>query len=116
MKGEQAVLEQHKGQSCCSHTLVYSCTSPWHHLISPDAHSHRADALFPAPNSQPSALTATGAAEGGMEQPGLPNHRVNVTLPGCSSQQWTLGCGCTAIEQTATQNDSSRAEVPLEPR
>lgn len=59
------------GGSPCFHALVCSCTSPqphqpWphcccpaarHSLISPGARSGCADALFPAPNSQPPALT-----------------------------------------------------------
>lgn len=85
------------GTSPCSHTLVYSCTSPWpcrprppylcptaqHCLISPGARSRCADALVPAPDSQPLALAAAfleQLREGWHSQDCL-KHGVNVTLP-----------------------------------
>lgn len=88
---------QGKGSSPCSHTLVCSCTSPWHcwprppclcpaarhRLISPGACSCCADALVPAPNSQPPALAAAfleQLREGRSSQDCL-TRRVNVTLP-----------------------------------
>ena len=79
-----------RGGSPCSHTPACSCSPPWHcrpgppclcpaarhRLISPGARSRCADALVPAPNSQPLALGIAfleQLREG--EQPGLPNAR-----------------------------------------
>lgn len=86
-----------EGGSHSSHTPAWSCTSPWHRrpgppylcpamrhrLISPGARSRCADALVPAPDSQPPALAAAfleQLREGRSSQDCL-MRRVNVTLP-----------------------------------
>lgn len=77
--------------------LVCTCTCPWphqsgphrccpaaqHSLISLGARSHCADALFPAPNSQPPALTTAflGQLREGQSSQDCLTCSVNVTLP-----------------------------------
>lgn len=96
-EGQPVLGGQQREGSHCFHALVCSCTSPWphqpephcccpaaqHSVISLGARSRCADALFPAPNSQPPALTTAflGQLREGQSIQDCLTCSVNVTLP-----------------------------------